>query len=203
MAKIAIDVVLLPSEVMADKAIEMNRELLKSNDRKIVLHKENCLPHISLCMGIIQKEDLTAVKSNLESIVKGFSPFQLIAEDIEAVPIQTGKKFSMLKISKPSSLQSLHELVMKNLWKYLSYDIDVSMFYNPSEVEEISFGWIKSYAKKYTDPSRYHPHLSLGVGESDKFTFPIDFTAPTLALCQLGNYCTCRKVLAKFDFVEK
>lgn len=202
MTKTAIDIVLLPSEEMTEKAIEMNRELLKNNDNKIVLHKEKCLPHISLCMGVITNEDLPVVKKALGTIAQQFSSFQLSAEGIEAVTIPTGKKFSMLKISQPDSLQALHEIVMKTLWEYLSYDIDTSMFYNPPEVEEISFGWIKSYAKKYADPSKYHPHLSLGVGETDKFTFPIDFTAPTLALCQLGNYCTCRKVLGKFDFAK-
>ena len=50
MAKIAVDVVLLPSEEMMDKAIEINRELLKRFDNKIILNKENCLPHISLAI---------------------------------------------------------------------------------------------------------------------------------------------------------
>lgn len=202
MTKTAIDIVLLPSQEMTEKAIEINRELLKKSDNKIVLHEEKCLPHISLCMGVIHDEDLPYVKKELENISQKFSVFQLIAEDIEVVTSQTGKKISILKIFNPSSLQSLHETIMKTLWKYLSYDMDASMFYNPPEVEEVSFGWVKGYAKKYTDASRYHPHLSLGIGETNKFTFPIDFTASKLALCQLGNYCTCRNVLAKFDLVS-
>ena len=58
MNKTAIDVVLLPSEVMMAKAIEINRELLKTFDNKIILDIKNCLPHISLCMGVVSNEDI-------------------------------------------------------------------------------------------------------------------------------------------------
>ena len=44
MAKIAIDVVLLLSDEMMDKAIEINKELLKDFEGDIILDKEKCLP---------------------------------------------------------------------------------------------------------------------------------------------------------------
>ena len=43
MAKIAIDVVLLLSDEMMDKAIEINKELLKDFEGDIILDKEKCL----------------------------------------------------------------------------------------------------------------------------------------------------------------
>ena len=53
MPKIAIDVVLLPPEEIMDKAIEINRQLA---DDPIKLNKENCLPHVSLCMGVVEEK---------------------------------------------------------------------------------------------------------------------------------------------------
>jgi hypothetical protein len=44
MNKIAIDVVLLPSPDMTTTAIEINQELLKTFDNKIILNAKNCLP---------------------------------------------------------------------------------------------------------------------------------------------------------------
>ena len=68
MAKLAVDVVLLPSEEMADKAIAANKELLKQYADKIVLDKENCLPHISLAMGCIDEKDIAEIKRTLRVI---------------------------------------------------------------------------------------------------------------------------------------
>jgi len=65
MAEIAVDVVLLPSEEMADKAIAANKELLKQCADKIVLDKENCLPHISLAMGCIDERDIADIEKIL------------------------------------------------------------------------------------------------------------------------------------------
>ena len=70
--KLAVDVVLLPSEEIVDKAIELNKELIKKFDKKIILNKENCLPHISLAMGCINENDLPAIEKILEEIAKQF-----------------------------------------------------------------------------------------------------------------------------------
>jgi len=200
MAKIAIDVVLLPSEKMMGKAIEINKELIKTNEGKITLDKEKCLPHISLCMGIIEEEDIPEVKKILEEIAAELSSLNLVAENIKADVISTGKKVSGLRIQSNEDLQKLHETVMKRLWKYLSYDVEASMLFNPSEIEDVTFSWIKGYADKYENPLSFHPHVTVGFGETDEFEFPVEFTASRIALCQLGNYCTCRKILAFSDF---
>ena len=54
MSKIAIDAVLLPSDEVAARAIEANKELAKQSPGKIVLDKKDCLPHISLAMGHVE-----------------------------------------------------------------------------------------------------------------------------------------------------
>lgn len=58
MTKIAIDIVLLPPEEIMNKAIEINQQLA---DDGIKLNKKDCLPHISLCMGVISEEDLPEI----------------------------------------------------------------------------------------------------------------------------------------------
>jgi len=57
----AVDIVLLPSEKMMDKAIEANRELLKQCTDKITLNKKDCLPHISVGYG-----EITGLPSPIE-----------------------------------------------------------------------------------------------------------------------------------------
>jgi 2'-5' RNA ligase len=199
MTRIARDIVLLPSAIMMERAIEINEELLKENEDKIMLHQEKCLPHISLCMGCIDEDKIPEIKNILDEISTEFSPFNLQAIDLEAEIIPTGKKVSSLVIKNKDKLQKLHETIMKKLWNYLSYDVEISMLFNPPEVEEVTLYWIKNYANYYYNPSLFHPHITVGFGETAQFQMPIDFTASQIALCQLGNYCTCRKVIISSD----
>lgn len=199
--KTAIDVVLLPSSEMTSKAFEINRALLKTAERKIVFDQQSCLPHISLCMGVIDNTNLPEAMRLLGDIAQDSSVFELTAESMRADIILTGKTVSGLRIRNTEALQRLQNAVMNKLWPYLSYNVGASMLYNPSEIEEITFTWIKGYAKKHDDPSLFSPHMTVGFGETGAFAkeFPLQFSTSTLALGQLGNYCTFRKVLERYD----
>ncbi len=78
----AVDVVLLPTEAMMDKAIEVNAKLVEKFGKKIALNKENCLPHISLAMGCVDERDIAAIGKILQTIAKECSLGDLRAIDI-------------------------------------------------------------------------------------------------------------------------
>jgi 2'-5' RNA ligase len=195
MNKIAIDAVLLPSEQMMNQAIKINRELLKDHENLIVLDIEKCLPHISLCMGCIEEDKIPEIKNIIDIITSEFSPFDLTVSNLITEVTPDKKKVSVLQIENQDNLQKLHETVMKRLWKYLSYDVDVSMLFNPPEVDESTLYWIRNYENHYYDPSLFDPHITVGFGETGKSKFSKNFTASTIAICQLGNFNTCRKVI--------
>jgi len=198
MDRIAIDVVLLPSGEMTDYAIEVNRGLLKTFDNKIILNKENCLPHISLAMGCIDEKDIPDIEKILRDIAKKYSFKELRVIDIRAETIPTGKKVSGFKIEKTKELQLLHEEVMQRLTPYFTYDVTTAMLFSPPEVEQATLFWIKSYPEK-SSFENFSPHITIGFGETDKVRVPIKFAASKLALCHLGNHCTCRKVLVSTE----
>ena len=194
MSKITIDVVLLPDEPMANQAIEVSeRQSEKFND-KIVLHKEKCLPHISLAMGAIEESDLPEVDKILLEIASHFRIFKLTADSYHSYKNPSGEIVSEFTVEKTSALQSLHEMIMNKLKPFLSYDVLITMVFSPPTVEEITLYWIKNYAEKLSF-EKFQPHITVGFGELDDVNAPIAFAASTLALCHLGNYCTCRKVL--------
>ncbi len=198
MARIAVDVVLLPSGEMTDYAIEVNRELLKTFDNKIILDRENCLPHISLAMGCIDEKDIPDIEKILRDIAEQYSFKELRVIDIRAETIPAGKKVSGFKIEKTKELQSLHEEVMQRLTPYFTYDVTTAMLFSPLEVEQATLFWIKSYPEK-SSFENFSPHITIGFGETDKVKVPIKFAASKLALCHLGNHCTCRKVLVSTE----
>ena len=195
MAKIAVDVVLLPSEEMAEKVITANKELLKQNAHKIVLDKENCLPHISLAMGCIDEENIDEIDKILKKISKETKLGQLHTIGIHAGTNRAGETVSVLQIEKTEALQSLHEEVLQRLALYFSNDIRAEMILSSSETSESTLDWIKNYAEQ-SSYENFFPHITIGYGEIDNFSFPIKFSVSKLALCHLGNHCTCRKVLA-------
>jgi hypothetical protein len=203
MEKIAIDIVLLPSREMTEKAIAISDKLADTSGKStIILNEQDCLPHISLCMGAIRSEDLPAISDILGDITSQRAALQLTVQGIKAHDIPTGEKLAVLEVVNREPLQELQKTLMQRLQKYLSYDVDTSMFFGSPQAEPVSVKWVKDFDRSQPSPMPYYPHITSGFGEYSNFEFPIDFTASTLAICHLGNYCTCRKVLGSFDLQQ-
>lgn len=198
MSKIAIDIVLLPSESMTEKAIEVNQKLLQRYCDKIILNKINCFPHTSLCMGVIDENNIPVISKIIEKLGKQFSVLNLTATDLQVETIPTGDKVADFKIQSTKELQLLHESTMKELSQFLTYNPAADMLFTPPAIEEVTFYWIKNYPNK-SSFDKYRPHITLGFGEMTDIKLPIQFTSSKLALCQLGNYCTCRKILVSTE----
>jgi len=193
MGRKAVDVVLLPTEAMMDKAIEVNAELVEKFGKKIALNKENCLPHISLAMGCVDERDIAAIGKILQTITKECSLGDLRVIDIRTTANSVGEKVSVFEVEKTKELQLLHEKIMEKLAPYLSCDVTGDMVYG-TKVEELTLHWIKNYREK-SSFANFSPHITIGYGEINSFSFPIKFAASKLALCHLGNHCTCKKIL--------
>jgi len=201
MAKIAVDVVLLPSEAMMDRAIEANRELLKQSGGEIVLDKENCLPHISLAMGCIDEKDIDDIGRILHRIAGKCSLEQLKVTGVHIGTNSVGEKVSALKIERTEALQTLHEEVSEKLEPYFSYDVSADMVYGP-KASESALLWVRNYRERASFEN-FFPHITIGYGEIGDFSIPMDFNASKLALCHLGNHCTCRKVLTSAELKSR
>jgi len=199
MAKIAVDVVLLPSEEVTNQAIETNKELLKQYDDRIILDKENCLPHISLAMGCINERDIVNIEKILPTFAGKYNPGQLNIIGINTGINSLGEKVSAFEVKKTERLLSLHKQVMRKMTPYFSYDVSAEMVFCPPIACESTLLWIRHYPEKSAFEN-FFPHITIGYGQVDKFSFTAEFTASKLALCRLGNHCTCRKVLAAAEF---
>jgi len=198
MVRKAVDVVLLPSEAMMDKAIEANAKLVERYGRKIVLNKEDCLPHISLAMGSIDERDIPTIEKVLAEIAKESSLGDLRVTGIRTTGNSKGEKVSVFEVEKTKELQLLHEKVTEELAPYLSADATEDMIYGEEKVSESTLLWIKNYGEK-TSFANFYPHITTGYGEIENLEVPIRFAASKLALCHLGNHCTCRKVLVSIE----
>jgi 2'-5' RNA ligase len=191
MTKKAIDVVLLPSEDMMDKAIAINRELLQRGEpKKMVLNKTDCLPHISILMGCVADTDFPAVIGQLNNIASHYPEFHLQVADVQ----QEGGS-TVLNMQPDGRLQQLHEATVEQLSPLFTYDASAAMLYNPEEVRQnSSIDYINHFLNN-ASYSKYSPHITVGSGAYQLTHLPVPFTAGTLAICHLGNHCTCRNIL--------
>lgn len=201
MAKIAVDAVVLPCEAMMNRVIEANKAMQKQVSGKIVLDKNSCLPHISLAMGCIDEGDLGDIERVLESIARRYCVQKLKVVGVHIGTSSAGEKVSVFQIEKDETLQSLHKEVMEDLGRYFKYEATAEMVLSPHKGEESTLCWIRNYAEKASFEN-FFPHITVGYGEAEDISQPIEFTASRLALCHLGNHCTCRKILASVEFGE-
>ena len=81
---------------------------------------------------------------------------------------------------------------------FFSHDVTEAMIYDDA-VAESTLEWIRTYPQKagyeQLQPS-HHDRLRPGAA---CLSPPAVFTVTRLALCHLGNHCTCRKILAAVD----
>jgi hypothetical protein len=102
---------------------------------------------------------------------------------------------SAFEVKKTERLLWLHKEVMRRMTPYFSYNVTAEMVLCPPIPGESTLLWIKNYPEKSAFEN-FFPHITIGYGQMDEFSFTAEFTASKLALCHLGNHCTCRKVLA-------
>jgi len=190
MSKIAIDIALLPPEEIMNKAIEINSQFA---DDPIQLNKENCLPHISLCMGVVEAEDLPKIEKIINEIIENFQALSLKINGIN-------DKHTCFETKNNKDLQRLHETIMTELETYLSYNATTDMCFSPPIVDEKTVSWINGY-KENTSFENFYPHITLGISKLEGKELNIDFMASKIAICHLGNYCTCRKILYSVNLI--
>jgi 2'-5' RNA ligase len=193
MHKKAVDIVLLPEEKITEKAIELNTQLVKKFGPRLVLNKKNCLPHISLAMGCIDDSDITTINSNIKDITQQIRLGSLEIIDIKDETNAVGETVLSFQIENSDQLQSLHEQVMEKMLPYFKYQVSDDMLFD-SQVEFSTLIWIRDYREKASF-SNFFPHITLGYGEIGITVSRLKFKLESLAVCHLGNHCTCRKVL--------
>lgn len=195
MGRIATDVVLLPDETMTRRAIETNKRLVGDCREEIVLSPDTHLPHISLAMGCVNEKDVATIGTLLHDLAKETSVDRLSIIGIMSSVNSRGEKTSLFEVAKTHELQRLHERIMEEMGPFFSHDVTDAMVCD-DVVAATTLEWIHSYPQKASF-ERFSPHITIGYGELEPgLSFPIEFRVTRLALCHLGNHCTCRRILA-------
>lgn len=184
---IPIDIVLL-----VDKKTEEICKTLNQNLDKI--NFEYSRPHISLGMFIVDEDNLKNIFEGIKDLFNYVSRFSL-----EIDSIRNGEILSSLNLKKSIILSNLQRRIFDLFEKCNVYDYNLAardfVLNESGDFDEITINWVKDY-KIHSFGNNFNPHISLGYGNIQDTSFNHEhILVKKVAICHLGNLCTCREIL--------
>lgn len=195
---IGVDAVILPPPEITRLSISMSRQLRETSP--VILNSKNYLPHITLAMGYVDNVPRTVKK--MKRVFEEVGSFTAVVEDVFRSPQDfNGHYFWHLVIGKNPALQELHERLVEILPFVDKENPSEQMFYKQPDEEIVPavFTYVSGFREK-NSKEHFWPHITLGAGSEESLAkpknLPKEFTVDKIHLCQLGNFCTCRKILS-------
>ena len=194
MSCIAIDIVLIPPRKIIDEVIGLNSQCSWS-DGNFSQSISDRVPHMTLLMWWIEEENLGKIEDLLNSYAKTITETPIAKSNgIYYSILPDGNFWQYIDIDTNSSLQSIYNYTLTNLMPIMSHIEKREGFIENNTINEITIEWVGGHANKSPNDT-YNPHISIGIGTLESDEFKKEFPIESIGIYQLGNYCTCRKLL--------
>ena len=201
-----LDVVILPSREVSQKAVELSGEIAKDLSVFFTLHEQERIPHISIYQAAYPTKNISGIKTTLRDIcAKSHSfPIELLKSSWEK------EGWIAFDAHKSKDLSTFHQLVVEKLNPLREGNIMLSdkenlNLYSTRERENVEqYGYVLAM-------DLFQPHLTITrlkesneniiaatVQKLEGSTFT--FRADTIALCTLGKHGTCVSILEIWNF---
>ena len=136
MTKIAIDIVLLPSDSIMKDIISL---INYSAESVIKLNTNNCLPHISLAMAAVDQSSVSAISKSLDHLARKVEAPSIRMTKTKTNIIDNGKYISDISIKVTNELSKLHLASFELIQPFIDDDeVSTRMFISPPDVADIS-----------------------------------------------------------------
>lgn len=192
----AVDAVIIPPVEITGLAVSLSEQL--RNTSPITLNTLDYLPHVTLAMGYLT--DLEKAKRVMRKAISELAPLTITLESIFRSPKDfQGYYFYHLTARGDEFLQKLHEYLVDNL-PFAEIQKPTTRFFLPEsngEIVDAVFDYVGAFRTRHSK-GNFWPHITLGAGPEGRLQtdqLPLQFTITNISLCQLGNFCTCRKIL--------
>jgi hypothetical protein len=187
---LALDVAVLPPADVAAQAMAASAALPPAEFQGLRLDEDH-LPHITLTQMFARSNELDEVLARVDEIVRTVSPMTL-----QITGGGQGTNSVWMEVEKSPALVQLHERLMEALRGLERPDAGTGAFFDPdARLRDVL--WVTGYRLK-SSFHHYTPHITLGHGTEPPPIEPRSFRADTVAVCHLGKFCTCRKVLRRW-----
>lgn len=187
---IALDVALLPPADVSEKAIAISAALPDEESQGLRLDGAHA-PHVTLTQLFARVNELDEVLARVGEVVRGAAPMTL-----RVTGGAQGASSVSMAIELTPPLMTLHERLMEALRGLERPDGGTSAFFeDEGRLRDVL--WVAGYRLK----SSFHhfaPHITLGHGARPPAVEPFSFEASAVAVCHLGRFCTCRRVIRRW-----
>ena len=201
---VAVDVVLLPPKEIAGLCVKLSRKLNEiSGDDSVTLSLTETIPHISLAMGAVDPDAVGDLGESLSLIGDRYLPYTAAYKDFAVVKTSENVTVSGMNIVKDDIITGMRSDVVSALKEFNLGSVTSEMvFPDRTPITQFTLDYSSNYIKN-ADSRRFSPHITLGNGDvnliRDMPAIPQSFTCTDIAVCHLGNHCTCKKILWHYE----
>lgn len=189
---LALDVAVLPPPDVHDLAIGLSAALPEADFEGLRLDAEH-LPHITLTQQFVRRDNVDRTLERLDLVLRGQRPLTLHVTGAG----QTMASTVWLAVERSDALASLHERLMEALQE-LEQTGGAPAAFIDRDARLADVAWVTAYRVKSSFLD-YTPHITLGHASEAPRVEPFSFEATTVAACHLGRFCTCRRVLRRWE----
>ncbi len=187
---LAIDVVLLPPPPVSARAIDLSAVLPADLSHEFRLDA-NHQPHITLSQHFVRDNELEQALARVDEVLRDRTRLTL-----SVTGGGHGASSVWMAIERTPAIVELHERLLEALRGLERADGGPSAFFEgDARVRDVL--WVAGYRLKSSFGS-YTPHITLGHGGEPPWIEPFSFEATTAAVCHLGRFCACRRVLRQW-----
>ena len=188
---LAFDVAILPPSFVSKRAIELSAALPAADSHGLRLDDDR-LPHITVTQQFVPKQDLDEVLAKIEPIITNYDTLHL-----NVTGPGRGRSSAWMSIAPAPDLVMLHRELMDAL-HYLERPDGTSDAFVDGDARPGDIAWVAGF-RRTSSYAAFRPHITLGHSSTLPAIEPLAFEASTIAACQLGRFCTCRRVLRRWE----
>jgi len=153
---------------------------------------DDYLPHITLTQQFVRTEDLEAALDRAHTVLIGRAPLHLAISGGGK-----GRSAVWMTIEPTPALVDLHAALMHALHPFEQPEAVAAAFVD-GDARAGDINWVANYRRE-SSFAAFTPHVTLGQAADPPAVEPLTFVATTIAACQLGRFCSCRRVLRRWS----
>ena len=197
MGLLAVDVAVLLTDPLLQPVLRLNAELLPPPGG--FRFDDTHLPHVTLAQLFIAAARLPDVIHEAEAVTRDCAPLRLAPAGASR-----GRTASTVRLEPTDALMRLHSRLMDRLQRFESVQGDATAFLAAGGLpaRDADVEWVRQF-RTHAAYDGFDPHVTVGVGALQEPGPLPAADGARVALCQLGRFCTCRRILAEWTLTPR
>ena len=190
-ALLALDVALLLPPDARQRAMTISASLPPKESHGFRLDADH-FPHVTLTQLFVRADEADAALDRIDDTLRGQQPF-----GIRVTGGGKGHSSVWMAVERTDAIASLHERLLEAL-RGLERPGGTAAAFFEGDARVGDVAWVTGY-RLTSSLSAYNPHVTLGYAANPPAIEPFAFEATTVAVCHLGRFCSCRRILRSWD----